>query len=122
MDDSVWALILTILIDLFVFSLEFYLFSLYRTVRNKPVFLEIEGKDIKVPVFSESDTPLYNLLRGVWNVPYDEMGFYCGLEGKLYLALNMILGQAMAFMAIIGCIVLIPVYVFGDSEVDKEMN
>lgn len=122
MDDSVWALIIAILVDLLIFSLEFYLFSVYRTVRNRPVFLELEGKDVKVPVFSESDTPLMNLFRNVWNVPYEEIGFYCGLEGKLYLALHKVLAQSVALMAAIGCIVLIPIYYFGDSEIDKEMN
>ena len=122
MDDSIWALIIAIFVDLLIFSVEFYLFSLYRTVRNKPVYLELEGKDVKVPVFSESDTPLLSLLRSVWNVPYEEMGFYCGLEGKLYLALHRVLAQCVSAMALIGCAVLIPVYCYGNSDIDKDMN
>ena len=122
MDGSVLTLIITISIDVVIFSLEFYMFSQYRKVRNKPVYLELEGRDIKVPVFSESDTSLTELFRGVWNVPFDEIGFYCGLEGKLYLALQRVLAQSIAIMMLIGCIVLIPIYVYGDSEINKQMN
>jgi hypothetical protein len=122
MDSSVWALIIAFGIDVIIFTVEFYIFSLYRKVRNKPVYLELSSKEIKLPVFSESDTPLIDLLRNVWNVPYEEISYYCGLEGKLYLALQMTLCKIVLLMAILGCSVLVPVYSIGTTTVDKEMN
>jgi Calcium-dependent channel, 7TM region, putative phosphate/Cytosolic domain of 10TM putative phosphate transporter/Late exocytosis, associated with Golgi transport len=122
MDDSLYALLFTILIEIIVFSVEITIFSVYRTYRNRPVSLEVEGKDIKVPVFSESDTPLIDLLRGVWSVPFSDIGFYCGIEGKLYLAFLKTMGQMMAVLCSLGLCVLIPVYLLGNSEVNKDMN
>lgn len=122
MDSSVWALIIAFGVDIIIFSVEFYIFSLYRKIRNKPVYLELSSKEIKLPVFSESDTPLFDLLRSVWNVPYEEIGYYCGLEGKLYLSLQLTLARVVFLMAILGDSVLVPVYSIGTTTVDKQMN
>lgn len=122
MDSSVWALIITFGIDLLIFIIEFYIFSQYRKIRNKPVYLELSSKEIKLPVFSESDTPLFDLLQSVWSVPYEEISYFCGLEGKLFLALQKTLAIIVFTMGLLGCLILVPVYSVGTATVDKEMN
>ncbi|CAG9327402.1 TMEM63C_2 [Blepharisma stoltei] len=123
MDDSIWALILTIGIDIILFSLEFCAFSIYRKYRNKPINLKLEEREIKVPIYSESDTPLRVLFKNVWKIPFSEMSYYSGIEGQLYLALHLVLGGGMIAFAVLGCGILIPVYAYyGESEIDKSMN
>ncbi|CAG9333013.1 TMEM63A_2 [Blepharisma stoltei] len=122
MDDSVWAIIAALGIDIFLFTLEFYLFSIYRKIRNRPIFAEIGEREVKVPVYSESDTPLWVLMTNVWKVPYEEMGHYCGIEGQLYLAFHVAMGGGLAVLAVIGCGLLIPIYALGDTHVKKDMN
>lgn len=73
-------------------------------------------------MFSESDTPLWLLLKNVWNVPYEEIGTYCGIEGQLYLALHLAMGGGLFILAILGTTVLIPIYAIGQSSVNKDMN
>lgn len=51
------------------------------------------------------------------------MGYYCGIEGQLYLALHLVLAGGICAMALLGTAVLIPVYAYyGESEVNKQMN
>lgn len=122
MDSSVWALIIAFGVDLLIFIIEFFIFSQYRKIRNKPVYLEMSNKEIKLPVFSESDTPLFELLHSVWQVPYEEISYFCGLEGKLYLALQKTLAIIVSVMGLLGCLILVPIYSVGKATVDKEMN
>ena len=122
MDSSFWAVILALCGDLLIFCVEFYLFSVYRTVRSKPIDLNLEDREIKTPVFSESDTPLSGLVKLVWEIPYSEMGHYCGVEGQLYLALHKVVGLGLGLMAVVGCSILLPIYALGENEVDEDMN
>ena len=122
MDASVWAVLITLFADSVIFLAEFTLFVLYRRVRNKPINLTVEGRQIKEPVFSESDTPILQLMKLVWSIPYRDMNRHCGVEGQLYLALHMVMGFGLGIMAVFGCGVLLPVYASGSNKVEDDMN
>ena len=108
-----------IAIDLVIFLLEFFVFSIYRKFRSRHISLPDE--EVKVPVFSESDTSLWTLMKVVWSVPYAEIHKYCGLEGKLYLALHQTLAKGFLLMAVTACVILIPIYA-ADDDINDDYN
>ena len=120
-DGSVTGYLAVLAIDVIIFLILVILFSYYRTKRTKRV--EIEDPKLKAecpppPVFYENEFGFCDLMKKCNNMTTDEMVEKITPEAVLYLSLQKYIAMMLTFMAFIGMVILVPIYVTTDEGED----
>ena len=120
-DSSVYALVLTFVIDFVLFLAILAYFPYYKNVRSRKL-TPPPGVIWPKPTFFETEYPLMPLCRKVYNVTKEQFQVYCKPEGSLYLTFTQDIVYLLSGVSIIGLLVLVPLYAFGKENPDEEMD
>lgn len=118
MDPGVHALFAAFGVGFAWFFVCCVLFTVLR--KHRAVHIDLEG--VRNTVFSESDTPLAELLGKVWSTSLAQVYQLCGLEAYMYMALHVQLIICLGIMSVLGCGVLVPVYLSGADTVQNDVQ
>ncbi|CAG9328898.1 unnamed protein product [Blepharisma stoltei] len=123
MDQGFYQILYTLGIDTIIFSILFLLFLLSHNYRTKhTTTYKAEDAQPKNAIYSESETPVWKLLKIVWRTGLMDIHEKCGLLAYIYLSL---LWQIIIFLSIV-CILgipsLVPIYFSGNGLPDESTN
>lgn len=122
LDSSSYALIMATGINLLIFGILFILFTIYRIYRSKPVRLEIHGRSVPNPPFSESEERLITLLRRVWWTKNSDFANICGPEAHVFLQLHLYMCFYIVLLVLGSWIILVPIYSTCDGDAEMQTD
>lgn len=117
-DQSVWGLCVTLMINSVIFVVLFCLYCAYRRVRTKPV----HAADVPKVALQESEWSLLALLIHVYELDSNQMQELCGSPALLFLKLHKVIIALLALLSLLSFAVLVPLYSVGDSSVSNDLN
>ena len=109
MDAAFYAIISSVSFGLLAFLIMFLLFIFLRKYRSR----HNPMKNARNAVYSESDTPLIELLSHVWRSNLGNIYDQCGLETYIYLSLYVKIIYCLLILLIFGLFILLPIYSLG---------
>lgn len=121
MDRSILEILTAAGIDLLIFIFLLIGFALYRKFRSKTVVVPLDVTQ-KNPFMHENSHSAMEILRMVRDLNLDDVYKGIGEWGLLYLSLHKFLIYIMSVMTLLGCGVLLIVYLNGDSSVANDFH
>ena len=121
MDNSVWSIIITFIIDGVIFAILLILFLIFRRFRAK--IWEVEGvTDPHPPLVKEAGVGLGQALKQVWSVSEQDMLQHCHVEGMMYYKVHKNLTCLFCIMSVFSMAVLVSVYTQGDTDYKEDVE
>jgi len=121
MDNSIWSIVLTFIIDGIILSILLLLFLVLRRLRAKR--WEVEGaKDPHPPLVQEAGVGLFAVLKQVWGTSEAAMLQHCHVEGMMYYKVHKLLALVFCVMSVFSMVVLVSVYTQGDSNYKEDVE
>lgn len=121
MDNSVWSIVLTFIIDGIILSILLLLFLVLRKLRSK--HWAVEGvNDPHPPLVQEAGLGLFAALKKVWNTSEQAMLMHCHVEGMMYYKVHKQLALLFCVMSVFSMAVLVSVYTQGGSKYEEDVE
>lgn len=118
MVQHVLAFLMATAIDIVIFLAILLSFSVIKNLRNRKLD-PLPGEVFPRPTFSETEHSLTELMGKVYRVDHDQFIAYCKPEGGLYQDFTRYVIYLLFGLSIVGCGVLLPLFVSRHDSGDK---
>ena len=102
-----------------VFGVAVYvaLFGLFVGLKKyRSRHIQLDGQGVQNAVYSEGDTPVYQLIRQTWTTDLKQVSALCGLESFIYLSLHLRIVYMIAILSVACVASLVPLYTLGNPS------
>ena len=121
MDNSVWSIVLTFIIDGIILAILLLLFLIMRKLRAKR--WDVVGvTDPHPPLIQEAGVGLWAVLKQVWSTSEQDMLRHCNVEGMMYYKMHKNLACVFSLMSVFSLVILVTVYSQGGSDYQDDVE
>lgn len=116
MDETSWALVLALSLDLAISVTVFLLYLVVKKYRSQHV-----GRTQTAP-FNEAEYSVVAAWKKTWAMSMPEVSRYCSIESQMFLELQKTILWLLAAMTVLAFAILVPVYSVGEDEIQTELE
>lgn len=121
MDNSIWSIVITFIIDGVILAILLLLFFVLRRLRAKS-WEGAGAPDPHPPQVQEVGVGLVQALKQVWSTTEDDMLRHCHVEGMMYYKVHKNLTCVFCVMSVFSMAVLVSVYTQGDTDYKEDVE